>query len=87
MIHVKTADSGVSVVFGVVCNLVIPVLLGTYFIYWLVEDMFSSEGKIVTYNSQSVSIFAIENMPEELRDMNKAQDFMVVENIPHTWCA
>lgn len=55
-IHFRMGDCRLCVIFGVVENLGVPVLLGTFFIDWFVNEIFPAEQKIVLYNSARVSI-------------------------------
>lgn len=70
-------DFKVIVVFCDLCNLSFRGLRRTLYVDRFVKRIFPHEQKIVLYHSKRVPNLAINNMPEERRDM--AQDVTTIE--------
>lgn len=67
-LHVSMEDSKVIVAIGVVPASPVPVLLGTSFVFRIVNVIFRSEQKIVSNSSKPLATQAITDTPEELKN-------------------
>lgn len=56
LFHVRMADAGIPVVFGVVGSRAVLILLGTSFIDRYVKGIFLPEHKILLHNSATVAV-------------------------------
>lgn len=70
-LQVRIADYRITIVSGVVCNLAVPVLLGTSLLDSFVMGLFSPERKLVLCNFKRVVILVITDMPEDPQDRDK----------------
>lgn len=64
-LHVGMRDCRCRAAFRLVCTLVVPVLLGTSFIESVASGILPRERKIVSYNSKTIPILAINESSRE----------------------
>lgn len=65
MLHVRKGAFRARVAFGLVCDLSVPVFLGTSFLPKFMSGIFPPERKIVPYKSTPVPILAFSDQPED----------------------